>query len=250
MVIKSIIIDDEVHNLENLNGLLKENCPDVEVLAMESSVEAGIEAIKKLQPDLVFLDIEMPTKNGFDLLESIGEVNFEVIFVTAYSKYFLQAIKSCALDYIMKPVSIKELKDAVSRVARVVSDKKENQKLKVLVENLSSINQPKKIALPTAEELYFVLIDDIVRCKGENNYTMFYLTNGDSILVSRTLKEWDDMLSSHQFIRTHQSHLINSIHVKSFVKKDGGYILMNDGSIVNVSKHKKEQTLSKLAYLK
>ncbi|GAA3648891.1 LytR/AlgR family response regulator transcription factor [Flavivirga jejuensis] len=250
MIIKSIIIDDEVHNLENLKGLLKRNCPNVEVVAMEFSAEEGIEAIRKLQPDLVFLDIEMPAKNGFDMLESMGDVNFEVIFVTAYNQYILQAIKSCALDYLMKPVAIQELKDAVSRVAQVVSDKKENQKLKVLVENLRDINQPKKIALPTAEELYFVSIDDIIRCKGENNYTMFYLANGDSILVSRTLKEWDDMLSSYQFIRTHQSHLINSIHVKSFVKKDGGYILMKDGSMVSVSKHKKEQTLSKLASLR
>lgn len=250
MIIKSIIIDDEEHNQENLKRLLEKNCSNVQVVALASTAFEGLELIQKHQPDLVFLDIEMPNKNGFEMLESINQINFEVIFVTAYNQYVLKAIKSCALDYLMKPIAISELKEAIDRVEEVLLQKRDNQKLKILVENLKNINQPKKIALPTAEELYFVSIDDIIRCKGENNYTMFFLTNGKSILVSRTLKEWDDLLTSHQFIRTHQSHLVNSIHVNSFVKKDGGYILMDDGSIVSVSKHKKEQTLSKLASLK
>ncbi len=249
MIIKSILIDDEPHNLENLNRLLEKNCSNIEVIAQSTSAEEGIELIKKLQPDLVFLDIEMPHKNGFQMLEAISNINFQVIFVTAYDKYVLKAIKSCALDYLMKPVVISELKEAVSRVSKIVFEKYENQKLKVLIDNLKNINQPKKIALPTAEELFFVSIDDIIRCKGENNYTLFFLTNGTKILVSKTLKEWDDLLSSYQFIRTHQSHLINSIHVNSFVKKDGGYILMKDGSTVSVSRYRKEETINKLASL-
>lgn len=249
MIIKSIIIDDEAHNLENLRGLLGKNCPQIEVVGMASSAILGVELIEKHQPDLVFLDIEMPNKNGFEMLESIGKINFEVIFVTAYSQYVLKAIKSCALDYLMKPVAINELKEAVTRVSQVVLEKRENYKLKTLINNLKNINQPPKIALPTSEALHFVCVNDIVRCKGENNYTLFFLTNGSSILVSRTLKEWDELLSSHQFIRTHQSHLINSIHVKSFIKKDGGYILMNDDSMVSVSKHRKEQTLKKIVSL-
>lgn len=250
MKIKSILIDDELHNLENLKHLLEKNCLNIEVLCVCQSTEEGLKMVSHYQPDLVFLDIEMPHINGFEFLEALEVINFEVIFVTAYNKYVLQAIKSCALDYLMKPIVISELREAVARVSQVIADKKENQKLKVLVENLSNINKPQKIALPTAEELYFISIDDIVRCKGENNYTMFYLTNGNSILVSKTLKEWDDLLTQHQFIRTHQSHLINSIHVTSYVKKDGGYILMDDGSIVSVSKHKKEKTLKRLASLK
>ena len=249
MIIKSILIDDEPHNLENLNRLLEKNCSNIEVIAQSTSAEEGIELIKKLQPDLVFLDIEMPHKNGFQMLEAISNINFQVIFVTAYDKYVLKAIKSCALDYLMKPVVITELKEAVSRVSKIVFEKYENQKLKVLIDNLKNINQPKKIALPTAEELFVVSIDDIIRCKGENNYTMFFLTNGTKVLVSKTLKEWDDLLSSYQFIRTHQSHLINSIHVNSFVKKDGGYILMKDGSTVSVSRYRKEETIHKLASL-
>lgn len=250
MTIRSILVDDEEHNLENLNRLLEKNCSCVEVLGVATSAQQAISLIAKKQPDLVFLDIEMPKMNGFEMLESLEEVNFEVIFVTAYNQYVLQAIKSCALDYLMKPVAITDLQGAVSRVSQVVSEKKENQKLKVLVQNLKNSNQPKKIALPTAEELFFVSIVDIIRCKSENNYTMFYLTNGSSVLVSRTLKEWDDLLSPYQFIRTHQSHLINSIHVKSFVKKDGGYILMKDGSTISVSKLKKEQTLNMLSSIK
>lgn len=250
MIIRSVIIDDETHNLENLKRLLEQNCSNIEVVGIANSADDGIELIMKKQPDLVFLDIEMPNKNGFEMLETMGNVNLEIIFVTAYNQYALKAVKSCALDYLLKPVAISELKEAVSKVSEIVSKKKENQKLKLLVQNLKNINQPQKIALPTAEELYFVTINDIVRCKSENNYTLFFLIDGSSILVSRTLKEWDDLLESHQFIRTHQSHLINSIHVKSYVKKDGGYILMNDGSMVSVSKHKKEQTLNMLSSLK
>jgi two-component system LytT family response regulator len=249
-MIKCILIDDEPHNLEILELLLNKNCPNITVIAKASCADKGIELITKHQPDLVFLDIEMPNKNGFEVLKNLEIINFEVIFVTAYNKYVLQAIKSCALDYLMKPVAINELVLAVEKVTTIVREKKENQKLKILVENLKNTNNPQKIALPTAEELYFIATKDIIRCKGENNYTKFFLTNNTSILVSKTLKEWEDLLTSHQFIRTHQSHLINSLHVKSYVKKDGGYILMNDGSIVSVSKHRKENTLTKLTTLK
>ncbi|MBU2950905.1 LytTR family DNA-binding domain-containing protein [Tamlana agarivorans] len=247
MILKTIIIDDELHNQENLKRLLEKNCPDTLVLATASSADEGLMLIEKHQPDLVFLDIEMPKKNGFNMLEELQEVNFEVIFVTAYNKYVLKAIRSCALDYLMKPVVISELKKAVENVLKVVAQKKENHKLKTLVENLKNNQGPKKIALPTAEELFFVSVDTIIHCKAENNYTMFYMTDKQSILVSRTLKEWDELLSVYGFIRTHQSHLINKIHVKSYVKKDGGYIVMNDGSIISVSKYKKEQTLRELS---
>ncbi|WP_299780644.1 LytTR family DNA-binding domain-containing protein [uncultured Formosa sp.] len=247
MKLKSIIIDDELHNQENLKRLLEMHCPEVLVLATASSADEGLSLITEHEPDLVFLDIEMPKKNGFSMLEDLAVVNFEVIFVTAYNKYVLKAIRSCALDYLMKPVVISELQQAVQNVLNVVKQKKENHKLKTLVENLKSNQGPKKIALPTADELFFVTVDDIIRCKGENNYTMFYMTDKRSILVSRTLKEWDELLSAYGFIRTHQSHLINKNHVKSYVKRDGGYILMEDGSTVSVSKHKKEQTLRELS---
>ncbi len=250
MQIKCVIIDDEPHNLENLKRLLILNCPNITVVGMGASAKEGKTLILSEAPDLVFLDIEMPKMNGFAMLESLDKVDFQIIFVTAYSKYVLKAIKSCALDYLMKPIAIDELTSAVAKVTDIVYSQKENEKLKMLVENLRSVNAPQKIALPTAEQLFFVAVDDIVRCKGENNYTMFYLADETSILVSRTLKEWDNLLAGHAFIRTHQSHLVNKNYVKSYVKKDGGYILMKDGSKVNVSKQRKEQTLNLLVSLK
>ncbi|MEO9511320.1 MAG: LytTR family DNA-binding domain-containing protein [Flavobacteriaceae bacterium] len=250
MTLRSILVDDEIHNLENLEHLIKNHCPMVSVIAKAASVDEAILLISTHRPDLVFLDIEMPHKNGFDLLDEVSEIDFEVIFVTAYDQYALKAVKSCALDYLLKPINTFELVSAVNKVHGHILEKRENQKLKLLVQNLKNINEPNKIALPTAEELYFVSVTDIVRCKGENNYTLFFLSDERTILVSRTLKEWDDLLSEHGFIRTHQSHLVNSIHVQSFVKKDGGYILMKDGSTVCVSKHKKENTLRALATLR
>lgn len=249
MMIECIIIDDENHNIENLEWLLTKNCPDVKIVAKASSADEGIKLIREHQPDLVFLDIEMPNKNGFNMLENIDPINFEVVFVTAYNQYALKAIKFCALDYLMKPIAIPDLIKSVEKVKTVLTNEKENKKLKTLVQNLNDSNQIKKIALPTADELFFVCIDEIIRCKSENNYTIFHLTNGTTILVSKTLKEWDDLLSAHNFIRTHQSHLINSSHVKSFVKKDGGYILMSDESVISVSRNKKDDILQQLASL-
>ena len=250
MQIKCVIIDDEPHNLENLKRLLTLHCANITVIGVATSAKEGKTLILNEAPDLVFLDIEMPKMNGFAMLESLEKVDFQIIFVTAYSKYVLKAIKSCALDYLMKPIAIDELTSAVAKVTDIVYSQKENEKLKMLVENLRSVNAPQKIALPTAEQLFFVSVEDIIRCKGENNYTMFYLVDGSSILVSKTLKEWDDLLTSYQFIRTHQSHLINKNYVTSYVKKDGGYILMKDGSRVKVSKQKKEQTLNELISVK
>ena len=250
MQIRCVIIDDEAHNLEILKRLLTSNCTNVTIVGTATSAHEWKALILKEAPDLVFLDIEMPRMNGFSMLESLDKVDFQIVFVTAYGKYVLKAIKSCALDYLMKPIDVRELVDAVAKVSDIVKKQKENRKLQVLVENLKNINEAPKIALPTAEELFFVAVDDIVRCKGENNYTMFYLADGTSILVSRTLKEWDDLLAGHAFIRTHQSHLVNKNYVKSYVKKDGGYILMKDGSKVNVSKQRKEQTLNLLVSLK
>lgn len=250
MTISCVIIDDEEHNLENLKLLLAKHCPEVNVFGMASSAKQGLEMITNYSPDLVFLDVEMPDKNGFDLLELIPVKAFEVIFVTAYNKYVLQAIKSCALDYLMKPISIQELQEAVRKVANIVEKKHENEKLKMLLQNLKNPNLSYKIALPTSEALNFVSIDQIVRCGGENNYTKFYLIDGTKILVSKTLKEWEELLSSHGFIRTHQSHLVNSFYVKSYIKKDGGYILMNDGSTASVSKKRKDYVLKQLVALK
>ncbi len=242
MKISTIIIDDEQDCRETLELLLKRNFECIEVVTHASSAAEGLKAIKKHKPDLVFLDIEMPEKNGFDMLLSIGNINFEVIFVTAYNKYALKAIKFCALDYILKPIDELDLIKAVERAKDKIKIGIENDRLKLLLNN-SQNDQPKTIALPTAEKIEFVSVDNIIRCKGENNYTSIILNSGKNILISKTLKEYDNLLSEYGFLRIHQSHLINTKHIKAYFKNDGGYLQMIDGEKVSISRTKKDGVL-------
>ncbi len=246
--IRSIIIDDELNNCENLKNILERYCPEVEVSGMAHNATEGLELITKENPRLIFLDVQMPGGSGFDLLESIKKPTFDVVFVTAYNQYAIKAIRQSAIDYLLKPVNILELKEAVSKVAEKINDMdNENEKLLNYLENKKNAVKQKKIALPSSERLLFVKVEDIIRCKGENNYTHFYLIDGGSILVSKTLKEYEEILSEENFIRVHQSHLINAKHVVSFEKRDGGYLKMSDGSTVTISRQRKEFVLSTLA---
>jgi len=246
--IRSIIIDDELNNCENLKNILERYCPEVEVSGMAHSAAEGLELITRERPQLIFLDIQMPGGSGFDMLESIRKPTFDVIFVTAYNQYAIKAIRQSAIDYLLKPVNILELKEAVSRVAEKMNHQhNENEKLLNYLENQKNTESQRKIALPSSERLLFVKVEDIVRCKGENNYTYIYLTDGSSILVSKTLKEYEEILSEEKFIRVHQSHLINALHVASFEKRDGGYLKMSDGSTVTISRQRKEFVLSTLS---
>ncbi len=249
MKIRSIIIDDEQSSRENLQNILKQNCRNVEVIASLSTALEGIEALEKYCPDIVFLDIKMPKTTGFDFLESLKEIKFEVIFVTAYDQYALKAIKFCALDYLLKPIDINELINALGKVEKKLLEREENHRMKIFLQNLQNEKQTKKIALPTMDRILFVEINHIIRCEGENNYTSFYLDNGERIFVSRTLKEFEDLLSDFNFIRVHRSHLINLVKVKSYVKKEGGYIVMNDGSKVNISRQRREEIFKYLSEL-
>ncbi|WP_206610069.1 LytR/AlgR family response regulator transcription factor [Maribellus luteus] len=246
--IRSIIIDDELNNCENLKNILERYCPEVEVAGIAHNAAEGLGLISRVNPQLIFLDIQMPGGSGFDMLESIKQPTFDVIFVTAYNQYAIKAIRQSAIDYLLKPVNILELKEAVSRVAEKINHKY-NEKLLNYLENQKNTTSERKIALPSSERLLFVKIEDIVRCKGENNYTYIYLIDGSSILVSKTLKEYEEILSEEKFIRVHQSHLINARHVVSFEKSDGGYLKMSDGRTVNISRQRKEFVLSTLSRL-
>lgn len=239
-------MDDEQHNVNILSQMLIKNHPEIEITGTANSAEEARSLIHQVKPDLVFLDVKMPVENGFDLLESLSEINFEVVFVTAFDKYALKAIKFCAIDYLLKPIAPKDLETALSRVRQVFHERNQNKRLMHLLDNLKSDARPQKIALPTANELHFVEVDKIIRCQAENNYTHFYLDNGCSVLVSKTLKEWDELLSDYGFIRTHQSHLINKQYVKAYVKKEGGYLAMMDGSQVSISKQRKEGVLESI----
>jgi len=241
-MIRAVIIDDEQHNIDNLFYLLHRHCPQVEVVATATGAEDGLQIIATHKPALLFLDIQMPGKNGFDLLRSLPVRNFEIIFVTAYDQYGIQAIKFSAIDYLLKPVNIAELKEAVAKVSEHISNKKQNLLLENLVTHLqlNRSREEHRIALPGSKETRFVLTSAIVRCESSNNYTLFYINNSEKIMVSRPIFEYEELLADYGFIRCHQSHLVNKRYIKSWVKEDGGYLLLEDGANIPVSKQKKE----------
>jgi len=247
MEITSIIIDDEPNNIQNLQTILQIHCPDVTVLATAQNADDGVVAIKQHKPALIFLDIQMPVKSGFDVLTEFTEPDFEVIFITAYDQYGIQAIKFSALDYLLKPINIIELKNAVDRAGKKISAKLKDHKLENLIANIMrGQREVPKIALPTLKETRYIKVDEIVRCEASDNYTTFYTANAEQILVCKTLKEFAELLHFHGFIRTHQSHLINVEFVKSLLKEDGGVLLMADNMKIPISKQNKDQVKTAL----
>ncbi|RZK68251.1 MAG: response regulator transcription factor [Pedobacter sp.] len=247
MKIKSIIVDDESKSRNNLKQLLSEYCPAVEVIAEADSAANALILIAEHQPDLLFLDIEMGELSGFDLLKLLnGKQTFELIFVTAYDNYGIQAVKACAIDYLLKPINILELSNAVDQAIKQIGPKRENERLKELVANIDRKDDEQKIAVPLADKIEFIAVSKIVRLEAEGNYTHFYLDGQKHYLVCKTLKEYQELLESHQFIRSHQSHLINYRKIAAYIKTDGGYIAMEDGSKVPISRQKREEVLAKI----
>ncbi|PCJ01475.1 MAG: DNA-binding response regulator [Flavobacteriales bacterium] len=244
--LKAVIVEDEAASRETLNNYLAKYCTDVEVLGMADSVKTGLEAIKKHNPDVVFLDIEMPYGNAFDLLESLDEIEFEIIFVTAYRDYAIKALNLSAAYYILKPIDIDEL---VSAVDKIVERKKEgdaNFHTKILMDNIKSNTiQHKKIVLPQMDGFEVINVCDIIRAEANDNYTNFYLTNGKTFLVSKTLKHFDQLLCDFDFIRTHKSHLVNLQYITKYIKGKGGQVRMSDDSYVDVSATRKKELLER-----
>lgn len=237
----AVLIDDEKTNLDNLRILLQQHCPTIKVLAEAGSVTDAISLIELHRPELLFLDIQLGKSSGFDLLVALQERSFEVIFVTAYDQYGIQAIKSAALDYLLKPVSPKELVAAVDKAESHILQKKQNQQLGFLLDQLkpAAMVAP-KIALPMHNEIRYVAIADIVRCEASNTYTFFFLAGGDKVLVSKPLKEYADVLKPHGFLRAHQSHLVNPSFVRSWLKEDGGILLMANNEKIPISRPNRE----------
>ena len=246
-MIKSVIIDDEPKGRDTLKNMLARYCPDVIVAGEAGSVVDGYKLVNSSAPDLVFLDIEMPGHNGFDLLEMYSDIPFKVIFTTAYDKYAVKAIKFSALDYLLKPVDVDELIAAVSRVKS--SNKKEpgQAKYETLLNNIKSDNRRKKVAISDIEGFIFVYVDEIVRCESDSNYTYIFLTNKKKITASKTLREFEDLFSEENFFRVHRSHLINIDHLKKYIKGEGGFALMSDDSKVEVARRKKPEFMEVLA---
>lgn len=242
-MIRAIIIDDERNNIDNLHMLLSKHCPQVAIIGHATNAAEGELLIKETSPELVFLDIQMPGRNGFDLLKSLDHFDFGIIFVTAYDQYGIQAVKFSAIDYLLKPVNVEELKTAVSKAIEKSFLKKQNLQLENLMRFLKQEQQKSehRIALQSAKETRFVETENIIRCESSNNYTTFFLAGGEKIMTSRPIFEYEEMLEGYGFFRSHQSHLVNKKHIRSWVKEEGGYLLMNDNSQVPVSRGRREE---------
>ena len=245
-MLKSVIVDDEQKSRESLKILIEDFCEGVEVKALCQNVAEAIEAIEQFKPAVVFLDIQLQRETGFDLLTKIKTVDFDVVFTTAYSEYAIKAFKFAAIDYLLKPIDIQELKSAIEKVAKK-SGSNISDRLEQLLGNLrSKSTDTYKLALPTADGLVFVKVNDILYCEASSNYTEIFLANDKKYLVSRTLKEYEDMLADQNFFRIHHSYLINLNSIKKYVRGEGGYVIMNNDKSLDVSKRKKEGFLSRI----
>lgn len=241
---KALIVDDEPKAQINLFNLVKEYTKDVEVVATVGTLNDAVEAIQKFQPDLVFLDVEMDGENGFDLFKMIDHLEFDVIFVTAHDEYAVDAFKVSALDYLLKPIDIGELEEAVEKVKRKNSSVNEEQ-LDVMFQELSgNRSEVSKLVIPTLDSLVFINVKDILRCEATDNYTECHFREGKPILASKSIKYFEELLPSKLFYRVHRSHLINVDCIKEFVKGDGGYLIMEDASSIPVSRRKRNAFLA------
>jgi two-component system LytT family response regulator len=245
-MLKAIIVDDEPHCCKTLESLLKRYCPEVIISATCANGADALKAIQAHNPDLVFLDVEMPKMNGFEMLEQLHEINFHLIFVTSYDAYALKAIRFSAIDYLLKPVDREELQAAVRKVVKRVQTPLPEQ-LKIILEKIQHpASASNKIALPTMEGLQMIAVESIISCEADDNYTKLMLKNNRKIVVSCTLKVIEELLEDHSFIRVHRSFVVNLHEIEKYVKGDGGYLIMSDGSEILISRNKKEELLKKL----
>ena len=248
-MVKAVIIDDEKNGRDIVKQYLSFYCEDIDVIGEANSVESGYELLTTQTPDIVFLDIQMQDGTGFNLLEKLPQRNFKVIFVTAYDQFALKAIKFSASDYILKPVEPDEFVDAVERVKSELE--KQNQAKDNRIDELlliSKKNDFTKVGLPTSEGIQFVKVDDIVRCEADGPYTQVFMTTGERVMVSKNLKIYEELFANNNFLRVHKSHLINTSYIDKYMNGggDGGSVAMADGSVVEVSRRKKEELLSML----
>jgi len=244
MMIKTLIIDDEPKARETISEMLKLYCPNVQIIGEAEDVGSGYEKIIETKPQLILLDIQMPDGTGFDLLRKFENLNLKIVFITAFEEYAIKAFKYSAVDYLLKPVDPDELIETINKVEQSIISEGSKINLDILLENISAkADVSKKIVLKTAESIHIIKVSDIIRCEASSNYTKFYLIDGKKLLVSKTLKEFDEMLPSNNFFRPHQSHLVNINYIDRFEKSEGGFLIMKDNATVPVSYRKKEQLL-------
>jgi two-component system LytT family response regulator len=244
----TVIIDDEQDAVDFISSIATEYCPDLEVVGKANNVREGVALINEIKPDLVFLDVEMPNGTGFELLTHFPEKTFDVIFITAFNHYAIQAIKFSAVDYLLKPININEFIEAVNKVVAkrrsgVISA---NENFDILLENLRT-SHPTRLVIPTSDGREYLNPKDIIRIEADRSYSWFFITVRHKILVSRHLKEFQDLLNDRNFFRPHNSHLINLDFVKKFIRHDGGYIEMTDGSQIPISRNRKDLFLAHMS---
>lgn len=245
-MITALLIDDDSNLRNGMKGLLAMYAPDITILGEADSVKAGIQAIETHNPDVVFLDIQLGDGTGFDILEQVmkkkGKLSSHVVFITAHEEYAVKAFRFSALDYMLKPVDPEDLKKVVEKIKKVLSNNDNYAHIDLLLENIrKKVDKFRRIALSTSDGIHLFEVSDIIRLESQDNYTKFYIKDHKPVLIAKTLKEYEDMLSEQGFERIHQSHLINLAYLKSYIKKDGGYAVMADNSHLPISQRKKER---------
>ncbi len=246
-MIRTLLIDDEEDGREVLKMALEKYCPGIELLAVCSSGAEGLAAIAQHQPELVFLDIQMPEMSGFELLEQVQEINFEVIFVTAHDHYAIKAIKFSALDYLLKPIDVDELQQTIKRFQL---QKRHHSQYQSVLTNMKNIHgKMEKLAIPNLEGMEFIQTSDIIYCEADGNYTCIYLQEEQKLMVSKKLKDFEQVLSESGFCRVHHASLINLHHVQKYIKGDGGYVVLSEGHHVDISRRKKDDFLRLISHL-
>jgi two-component system LytT family response regulator len=242
--LKAIIIDDEPNSRNTLRQKISSYCKDLEIITECEDGESGIEAIERIKPDIVFLDVEMPRMNGFIMLQQVSNRDFELIFTTAYDHYAIRAIRFSALDYLVKPIDIEELKAAATKAVEKRKLNSPNERIEALLHNLLDEKNPgNRLAIPSQEGLRFVETADILYLEAESNYTIIYMRTENKITVARTLKDFEELLSRQVFIRIHHSHIINKNHIQKYIRGEGGQVVMSNGKILDVARRKKEEFL-------
>lgn len=237
-----VIVDDEPMARETIKSIIIDGFSDINIVGEADSVKSAVDIIKNTNPDLVFLDVDLTDGYGFDILTMLKPIGFKVIFITAHQEYAIKAIKFSAFDFILKPISVAELSDAINRAKIEEDSKSQSLKWSVFFNNINS-KEKKTIVLKTSESIHLIHVDDIIKCEADNNYSTFYLVNGDKIVISKGLKEYEELLDGQGFFRVHQSHLINLRFVSRFDKRDGGFVVLTDKSHVPVSQRKKQKLL-------
>ncbi len=248
-MIRSIIIDDEQHCISALLADLGKNCPAVEITEVCHSAKEGIMAIKKLNPDLIFLDVEMPWMTGFEMLEILGDVNFSIIFTTAHDEFAAKAFRISAVDYLLKPIDANDLKAAVQKVEKKMEAGSSVQHISNLLRNMRQPSAQQKVALPQREGYEFVDISSILYCNADGAYTKIFIEGKKPMLISRTLGDVEELLPPEIFQRIHHSTLVNVTYISQFLRTDGGYVVLKNGDKLSVSKAKKEMLMARLGLI-